>query len=175
MTLNQQDIIDISKEWIRSFVIGLGLCPFAQKPFDAGQVRFSISDQSSVEKILRKFWDEIEILDNHSPGEISNTFLILPNSGADFRAFFDLINMAEQLMLEQEKINDYQLVAFHPKFQFAESRPEEAGNHVNQSPYPMIHILREKEVTEAISLYGDTSKISLQNRKIMEERGRNLA
>ena len=158
-----------TKAWIESFVIALNLCPFAKGPTDAGQVRFIVSHTSDLEKILLQFWEAIEFMERHSAKEVSNSFLIIPFAPKDFQDFLNITDLAEGLLIDQKKIDDYQLVSFHPEFHFVDSKIGEPGNKVNQSPYPMIHILREKEVRDAIVAFGDTSQIPQRNRNLMEE------
>jgi len=119
--------------------------------------------------MLQEYVRTIDILDSCSGKEVSNAFLILPFASHHFRDFIDLVSIAEQLLVEQNKENNYQLVAFHPKFQFAGTADNEPGNLVNRSPYPMIHILREKDVSDAIQAYGDTHQISLRNQKLLSQ------
>ena len=40
------------KRWLSDVVIGLNLCPFARKPFNAGGVRFRVSEVQSDEALL---------------------------------------------------------------------------------------------------------------------------
>ncbi|HEY7157536.1 MAG TPA: DUF1415 family protein, partial [Gemmataceae bacterium] len=41
--VNDQVVVEHTRRWISSFVIGLGLCPFARRVFDAGRIRYAIS------------------------------------------------------------------------------------------------------------------------------------
>ena len=38
--VNDQIVVERTRRWISSFVIGLGLCPFSRLVFDAGQIRY---------------------------------------------------------------------------------------------------------------------------------------
>ena len=41
--VNDEVVIEHTRRWISAFVIGLGLCPFARRVFDAGRIRYAIS------------------------------------------------------------------------------------------------------------------------------------
>ena len=40
--VNDQVVVEQTRRWISSFVIGLGLCPFARRVLDAGRIRSSV-------------------------------------------------------------------------------------------------------------------------------------
>jgi len=54
----------------------------------------------------------------------------------------------------------------HPRVlgDFAEgSTDDDAANWTNRSPHPMLHLLREQSVADAIAAYGDVSAIPERN------------
>ena len=75
----------------------------------------------------------------------------------------------EENKLETKLGESFQLVPFHPKFEFQESTPTAVDNYTNRSPYPTFHILREEEVDYAVKLLGgDSSKIWDRNVRLMK-------
>jgi len=50
--MDEQSVIDGTRRWISSMVIGLNLCPFAQRVFKADKIRYVVSDAHD-EAILR--------------------------------------------------------------------------------------------------------------------------
>jgi hypothetical protein len=59
----------------------------------------------------------------------------------------------------------FQLVVFHPEFRFKKSKKSDRANLVGQSPYPMLHILRNIEVEEAQTTYSGVDEIPFRNQK----------
>ena len=41
--MNDEAIVEHTRRWIASFVIGLGLCPFARQVFDSGSIRYAVT------------------------------------------------------------------------------------------------------------------------------------
>ena len=54
--------INQTRQWLEQGVIGLNLCPFARKPFQAGRVRFAVSDSRNAETLMQDLFDELEKL-----------------------------------------------------------------------------------------------------------------
>jgi hypothetical protein len=66
---------------------------------------------------------------------------------------------------------DLQIASFHPRYQFADTLPDDIENFTNRSPYPMLHLLREASVERAIASAGDTGQISNRNIRRLRELG----
>ena len=60
---------------------------------------------------------------------------------------------------------------FIPTYQFANTGADDNENYTNRSPYPLLHILREQSLDDAIGSYGDTSTIPQRNIDLMNELG----
>eukprot|EP00591_Stephanopyxis_turris_P002220 CAMPEP_0195507292 /NCGR_PEP_ID=MMETSP0794_2-20130614/762_1 /TAXON_ID=515487 /ORGANISM="Stephanopyxis turris, Strain CCMP 815" /LENGTH=140 /DNA_ID=CAMNT_0040633925 /DNA_START=343 /DNA_END=766 /DNA_ORIENTATION=- len=53
-----------------------------------------------------------------------------------------------------------QVAPFHPRFEFEGSGADGVDNLTNRSPFPIFHLLREEEVSDAVeSLGGDAGKV----------------
>ena len=73
-------------------------------------------------------------------------------------------------MLEEfEWSGDYQVASFHPQYQFAGTRPDDAENLTNRSPYPLLHLLREDSVEAAVDSHPDVDGIPEGNIRKMRE------
>jgi hypothetical protein len=51
-TPSRDEIIDQTRNWIRSVVIGLNLCPFAARSVDKNRVRHVVSEARTLEACL---------------------------------------------------------------------------------------------------------------------------
>lgn len=54
-----------------------------------------------------------------------------------------------------------QIAAFHPDFTFGDASTSDITNYVNRSPLPMIHLLREEEVTRAVDEWDNKGGSSI--------------
>ena len=153
--------VNITRRWIKSFVVDLNLCPFARREVMRNSMRFTVFGYSDPENILHALSEEITLI--HNSPEIATSFLILPAGMPDFRDFNDFIYAAESLTETLGWEGRYQLVGFHPQYQFADTEPDDAENYTNRSPFPMIHILRESSVSDAVASTPDAALIPQRN------------
>jgi len=168
---NQQPYIDPTKNWLNNFVIQLGLCPFAKRPFINEQIEYNVIDAQEKEAQLMAFWNAIEKLKQSDAEKISTTLLILPDQYPNFLDYLNFFELAESLLMERGEEESFQLASFHPQYQFAGTTVNDVSNYTNRSPFPIIHILRTAEVAEAIDLHQDTAKIPERNIQLMEDMG----
>jgi len=54
---------------------------------------------------------------------------------------------------------------------FAESYDEDPANYTNRSIYPMLHILRETSITDALEHYKDAGRIPQRNIEFANKKG----
>lgn len=164
-----EKIIQQTRTWINQVVIGCNFCPFAAKEMKNDTIHYSVVNSESTEDCLTAFMEECKRLDN-SP-EIETTLLIYPLAFADFEEYLDLVDMAEQLILDQDYEGIYQVASFHPHYLFAGSTEKDASNYTNRSPYPMLHLLREASIEKVLEKYPDPESIPERNIRFAEEKG----
>jgi len=169
--LSEDQVIARTRCWIEQLVIQYTLCPFAQKPYQAGQVRFRVSTASEPEALLRDLLDELETLRASDPQQLETTVLIHPQVLEDFLDYNDFLDVVDQLLEEGGYADEFQIASLHPGYQFADTDPEEAGNYTNRSPYPILHLLREESVSRALENYPDPEAIPDRNIATMEGLG----
>lgn len=169
MHLSEELVVEQTQSWVRSFIVGMNVCPFAKREVDRGSVRYVVVRSRQPNVALEELMAEIDWLDQHS--EVETTLMIFPTLFSDFMSYLDFVDDSEQLMFEQECEGVYQLATFHPKYCFAGAEEGDVSNFTNRSPYPMLHILREASLEKAIEFYGDTAEIPERNIKLMETTG----
>lgn len=162
--LRHDEIREAVRTWVREVVIGLGFCPFARQPFEEGRVRWAVYEGVDMEVLLASLMREVFFLDKDPDTE--TTLMIMPDAYPDFEEFLGAIELAEELLRDQGYEGVYQLASFHPHFQFEGYTKDDFANATNQSPYPILHILREDSITRALKNYPDPWKIPLRNRDI---------
>ncbi|MGA9025862.1 MAG: DUF1415 domain-containing protein [Steroidobacteraceae bacterium] len=164
-------VIAETRRWLERSVIGLGLCPFAARVYDAGLVRFRLSRRRSAAGLLSDLCGELLRLNQQDPGECETTLLIHPfvlTRFADYNEFLEVCDGAlRRLGLEGE----VQIASFHPDYRFADTNPGDIENFTNRSPYPMLHLLREASVERAAASVADPDEIYRRNIRTMRALG----
>lgn len=153
-------------EWIEKVVVGLRLCPFAERPMRKREFALHVVRGGDTQDIAAKLFAETERL-RTEPG---TAIVVAPDFHPDdFHAYLDYVSTIEEDMAARGLTGVLQLAPFHPHFQFGGSGPDDVDNYTNRSPYPMFHVLREAEVTHAAeSLGGDASQIWGRNVDLLE-------
>ena len=169
--MEERSYIEYTQRWLLDFVIGHNLCPFARQPFVQNRIAYRLCLEQDTELALQAFWALLEELLEKDETEISNALFILPQGLDDFEDYLDFYDLAEQLIETQDLEGDFQLAHFHPDFCFEGHEPDDPSNFVNLSPWPMIHVLRVDEVSEAIDSHSDIHRIPKDNTDKLEALG----
>lgn len=170
--LSKDAVIAATRVWLVADVIGLNLCPFAKAVHDAGQIRYVVSEAESVEDLRTDLVAELRLLTTVDAGQVDTTLLIHPRVLGDFADYNQFLDVADEALRELDLVGTLQIASFHPQYQFAGTRPEDAENRTNRSPYPTLHLLREASVERAIESYPGASEIPQRNIEEMRRRSR---
>jgi len=92
--------------------------------------------------------------------------LIVPNFLQDFSDYNQFLDWCDRLL--EQKVGVFQIASFHPEYQFADTEINDVENYTNRSPYPILHILREASVEEAIANYPNAEDIPAKNIKRLQ-------
>lgn len=171
MVSSEERVIAQTRCWIEEMVLGQNLCPFAHKPYAAGQVRFRVSEAVSPEALLADLVDELEILRASGQQQVETTVLIHPHVLTDFLDYNDFLDVVDALLEEGGYAEDFQVASLHPDYQFAETGVDDAENYTNRSPYPVLHLLREASVSRAVTGHADPEAIPQHNIDTMNRLG----
>ncbi len=164
-------IVAATRHWLVRAVIGLNLCPFAKNVHTKGQIRYVVSEASDVEGMLDALETELRALTDADPDRIDTTLLILPHAFADFLEFNDALFFAERLLTQMRLEGELQIASFHPRYQFADTQPEDIENYTNRAPYPILHLLREASVERATQAFPDAADIYERNQETLRRLG----
>ena len=165
-------IIESTRRWIAKVVIGLNLCPFAQRVFDGERIRYVVSQATDELALLQDLQRELEDLAASSSEKAETTLLIHPHSLGNFLDFNDFLEPAEALLESLELEGVIQLASFHPHYQFAGTGPDDVENYTNRSPYPMLHLLREDSITALADDPESLNEIPLRNIEMLRGLGK---
>jgi hypothetical protein len=146
--VDERAVIDATRRWVEAVVIGLNLCPFAQRPYRTGLIRYTVTCVATEPELLDALSAELTALAATPRTQIETTLLIHPNALTDFPDYNDFLARAERLIRTLGQEGVIQIASFHPQYRFAGTKPDAVENYTNRSPYPMLHLLREESVSE---------------------------
>ncbi len=169
--MDKQHVIDETRRWISSMVIGLNLCPYAQRVFDGGKIRYVVTEAIDTRTLAKAFADELKLLRSTPIAEIETTILIHPNVLHDFLDYNEFLDVADRMISEVGLEGAVQVASFHPEYQFAEAEPDAAENYTNRSPYPMLHLLREASISQAAKDPDEVLAIPQRNIETLKNLG----
>ena len=148
-------------------VIGLNLCPFAERPLKTKELTFHTVRGDNPEHIIEAVTEQLLL----KRDEIGTAMVIAPEfHPTDFDEYMALLQFIEQRVMVYHELDGHvQIAAFHPNFAFDGSADDTVDVYTNRSPYPMFHVLRENEVGEAVErLSGDPGKVWRRNKRLLE-------
>lgn len=157
------------RQWLERVVVGLNLCPFAAHPLREGRVRIVVSTARRELDLLTELQFELQHLENVTAATCETTLIAIPQLLETFADYNDFLDDVDRLLTEFGWDGDYQVASFHPDYQFADTRPDDAENLTNRSPVPILHLLREASVEAAITGLPDPDEIPQRNIRRMRE------
>ncbi|HUX91346.1 MAG TPA: DUF1415 domain-containing protein [Gallionellaceae bacterium] len=164
-------IIADTQRWLERAVIGLNLCPFAKAVHVKKQIRYVVSGATTPEALLDELIKELELLAESSAEKIDTTLLIHPHVLTDFLDYNDFLDVADASLDELDLAGILQIASMHPRYQFADTQPDDMANYTNRSPYPTLHLLRESSVDKAVAAFPEADQIFEKNIETMEKLG----
>ncbi len=193
MTSESEAIERSTRLWVERMVVGLGFCPFAaavvNKPGALAVEVVNGDTRDRLQWLLDRLHDlQSDLKQNRNqernkermqarnqdrqPESDSNprqnnfvetVLMVMPEGLADFEEFLDFADLAQGLLELHEFAGVFQLATFHPDYRFADSESDDAANYTNRSPYPVLHILREQQVTEVLENFLEPELIPERN------------
>ena len=162
LTIEQQ-----TRQWLEEVVIGLQLCPFAKAPFQKEQIRFLVSQANSEEELIEELIEECRHLDEDIKTE--TTLIICARLLNDFFDFCQFLNWANSTLKSNQWQGVYQLANFHPHYIFSGCEYNDLQNLTNRAPFPILHLLREKTLSDMLEKYPEPELIPKKNIEKMQQ------
>jgi hypothetical protein len=169
MDNKDQQFIATTQNWLKTIIIAYNICPFAKRELDRGSIRFSVNHDTEIESCLLNLMLECDRLNIDS--SIETTLVIYDNAFTAFDDYLDFLELAEALLIEQDYEGVYQLASFHPDYCFEGAKQDDPANYTNRSPYPMLHLLRETSIEEAVAMCPHPENIPQRNIELTRELG----
>jgi hypothetical protein len=170
--MDKQVIIDATRRWISSVVIGLEFCPFARRVFEEDRIRYVVTDAEDEVALLDDLAAELKALVSSAASDVETTLLIHPRALGDFLDYNDFLGVADHLVGRLGLRGTIQLASFHPGYQFAGAEPDAVENYTNRSPHPMLHLLREDSISAGARNSSELLEIPRRNVETLRRLGR---
>jgi hypothetical protein len=168
-TNRTEKIVVQTKKWIAEVVIGCNFCPFAARVMKGNGIHYQVEGATELRDCLEALWQECRRLDTDEA--IETTLLIFPDACPRFDDYLDLVTLAEKWLRKNGYEGVYQVASFHPLYRFAQTAADDAANYTNRSIYPMLHLLREAQISKALEHYPAPEKIPSNNIQFARTKG----
>jgi uncharacterized protein len=165
MKKEDQIILDSIINWFEKAVLGLNLCPFAAKPYRQGAIRFELSKATDDESCLVDLLLNLNLLEDQT--DIETLVLIIPEHFKLFSDYNQFLDLADALIEQQGWEGVYQVASFHPDYVFANNDEDDRSNWTNRSPYPLLHLIRETSINNAVESHPDINAIPQRNVELL--------
>jgi uncharacterized protein len=156
-------VIAVTRDWLQTAVIGLGLCPFAEHAHARDRIRYRVSAQRSTAGLVDDLAEELRYLHDADAALWETTLLIHPHVLDDFGDYNEFLDEADATVAALGLEGELQVASFHPAYRFAGTDAEDVTNCTNRSPYPTLHLLREASVTRAVETFPNVHEIGDKN------------
>ncbi len=170
--LTDADYVAGTTRWLERAVLGLDLCPFARAPHAQGRIRYAVSRARTPDELIEDLAVELRRLAAVDPADCETTLLIHPQVLGDFLDYNEFLGAADAVVEALDLDGVLQVASFHPRYQFADTAPDDIENATNRSPWPTLHLLREASVERVALAMADPDEIYRRNIATLRALGR---
>ena len=167
--ITDETIIAQTIKWITDVVVGCNFCPFAARELKRGSIHYEVIKSKERKAVLEALAQAFYRLDENKKAE--TILLILSEGFNSFSDYLQLVALAESLLKKEGYEGIYQVASFHPEYLFANAVADDPANYTNRSPWPMLHLLREESLSQAIDNYPGTENIPQNNIDFAKAKG----
>lgn len=158
----QDHIKGVTQNWVSKWVVSQGLCPWASGVNKDNKLRIEVLQCVPTSSKLQPLLLSETALMLDSTCKTESTLLVIP-SLTDFDEFLDFAEAVDNILLQTGENSHIQTATFHPNYCFADAKSTDISHYTNRSPYPIVHLLRVDDVTEAIKRVDGKTDFVWQN------------
>ena len=159
------------ERWLDDAIIGLDLCPFAAKVRRADGIRMAFVSVSEPLHAVHATLEEARALLNQSSESPRTTLVVVTAGLGSFETDLDVVATVEEALDEVGAEGILQVASFHPDYRFEGEDEDGVSHFTNRAPFPILHLLREEDVSEAIDRHPDPGGIPSANITKLEAMG----
>lgn len=180
-----------TRRWLDTIVLGEKLCPFAPPVKDTLRLRASratteeetLQELSEEAAILRAGMDAQERANEMQPETsllvLSGLCLTHEKNSTALMSWRQLIALSWKLqtdvLCEMGHSDTLQIVLFHPSATHSTfvdpQAPPDAGDYTIRAPFPVVQLLREKDILRGVRSFPDAAGIPGRNRTRFRDQG----
>jgi len=168
----QKKALELTQHWLEQVVVGMNLCPFAKPVLKNNSIHYAVTDQSEWQSLSQFFLQELTRIAQADEQQISTSLLIIPQGLSDFYDYLDFVSDCEDLIRKAGLTDQFQLASFHPQYIFAQVDPEDVSHWTNRSPYPIVHIIREEQMSTVLEKHPNPDSIAQRNIALFQDMGK---
>lgn len=125
--MDPKKVIEATRRWVSSVVIGLNLCPFARRVFAADQIRYVVSDAEDEGGLLKDLAGEVRTLASSPISAVETTLLIHPHVLGAFFDYNEYLGAAERLYRGTRAARQHPARQLSPRLPVRRRRPRRGG------------------------------------------------
>jgi len=163
-----------TRHWLNTIVLAERLCPFAAAPVASPtKLRMRASEATDVASLTAELTEEADLLagsgaEDAGAPEHETMLLVLPEVAWCIE-WPQLVSMSWTLQAEAIAARGHgqtlQIVLFHPsavRSTYA-AGPADAADYALRSPFPVVQLLREVDLLDAVRAHPDSGGIPARN------------
>jgi len=158
-----------TQQWLEQIIIALNFCPFAKKELVNNSIHYHVCSQSKLKLALEEVAIQCVYLNDHP--EVETSLVIFSSGFQRFENYLDLVDYANELLIDLGLEGVFQIASFHPDYYFEGEAFDDASNYTNRSPLPILHLLREASMEKVLRLYKEPEKIPDNNIELARKKG----
>jgi len=155
---------------VRVLVVGEGLCPFAHPVLS--RLHIELSDSADLERVTMHFMDHLQQVAEADPQQLPTSLFVTPNVLDSFDQYWNWVLICDNLLVQMGYEGVLQLATFHPQYLFEGEDEDDMSHFTNRSPYPMLHIIREDDMEQALASVRFPERIPERNREHIRRLGK---
>ena len=161
-----------TRQWLETIVVGLNLCPFAGPVLKADGVHIDVCPAEQDRAIIAAVLEQLDQLQQTDESTIATSLLVFSNGLKDFDQYWSLVEVANELLQQVGLEGVIQIASFHPDYCFEGVPEEDVSHYTNRSPYPMLHFIREAQLSRALGNYPQPELIPDNNIRKLQALGK---
>lgn len=149
--------------WVDRVVVGLNLCPFAAPVIKNDGLYVEACYAQEPEALLRAVLEQLDKLQRSDESDIATSLLVFADALEDFDQYWAFVEVASELLQAAGLEGVIQIASFHPNYCFEGVAEDDVSHYSNRSPWPMLHFIREAQLSRALAGYPNPEQIPDNN------------
>ena len=169
---NQSKPAQQTRQWLETIVVGLNLCPFAAPVLKADGVHIDVCEAKDDQAIISAVLEQLDQLQQTDESTMATSLLVFSNGLREFDQYWSLVEVASELLQQVGLEGVIQIASFHPDYCFEGVPEDDVSHYTNRSPYPMLHFIREAQLSRALANYPEPELIPDNNIRKLQAMGK---